>query len=302
MASYCGLWRRLSAPSPVSPFLNLLQTRGAVWEEAVAYEYLFAVLLVTLLLAFSPRPTARRWHWLCALAGLGGLIRPPLVFYGFSTMAVVLWIWIADAKTNKEAPEGQTKSRRQVGVAALMGVLLFCLGGGLLGGTNRLRFGDGFEFGHQLNMQDMYGSLYATKFDAPFEEAPFASAAAELLGALFLATDNFNGNRWYEKDIFPGQSSMVRWREFYFRTYDWTYALLVLLGWGVGFVMLGKVVWRRLGKGKSSSSLLYWLSFGEVRWLGILGWWSMLAALPLFVFYLRAPVLSSRYMLDLGRR
>ena len=202
------------------PFLNLLQTRGAVWEEVVAYEYLFGVLLLTLLLAFSQRPTARRLYWLCALAGLGGLIRLPLVFYGFSTMAVALWIWIADAKPNKEAQEGQIKSRRQVGVVALVGVLLFCLGGGLLWGTNWLRFGDGFEFGHKLNMQDMHGSLYATKFDAPFEEEPWASAAAELLGALFLATDNFNGNRWYEKDIFAGQSSMVRWREFYFRTYD----------------------------------------------------------------------------------
>ena len=83
-----------------------------------------------------------------------------------------------------------------------------------------MRFGDGFEFGHQLNMQDVVGSLYAAKFDISFEEEPFASAAAELLGSLFLAGDNFDGNRWYKKNVFPGQSSMVRWREFYFRTYD----------------------------------------------------------------------------------
>lgn len=115
------------------PFLNLLQTRGAVWEEAVAYEYLFAVLLLTLLLAFSQRPTARRWYWLCVLAGLGGLIRPPLVFYGLGTMAVALWIWVGEAKTNKEAQktgEKQTKSKRKVGFGALVGVLLFCMGGG----------------------------------------------------------------------------------------------------------------------------------------------------------------------------
>ncbi len=284
------------------PFLNLLQTRGAVWEEAVAYEYLFAVLLLTMLLAFSQRPTARRWYWLCALAGLGGLIRPPLVFYGFSTMAVALWIGIVDGKTNiEEQKEGgsQAGGRRQVRFVVLVGVLLFCMGGGLLWGTNRLRFGDGFEFGHKLNMQDMYGSLYATKFDYPFEEEPFASAAAELLGALFLATDNFNGNRWYENNIFLGQSSTVRWREFYFRTYDWTYALLVLLGWGIVFVWMGEFVRRRWRKERSSSFPFSWSS-GDVRWLGVLGGWSMLAALPLGMFYLRAPVLSSRYMLDLG--
>ena len=283
------------------PFLNLLQTRGAVWEEAVAYEYLFAILLLTLLLDFSQKPSARRWYGLCALAGLGGLVRPPLVFYGLSAMAVALWIWIGNAKTNIEAPERQTKSRRKVEFVALVGVWLFCMGGGLLWGTNRLRFGDGFEFGHRLNMQDMIGSLYSTKFDCPFEEEPWASAAAKLLGALFLATDNFNGNRWYENNIFAGQSGTVHWREFYFRTYDWTYMLLLLLGWGVGFMLLGKVVWWRLGKGRSSaSSFLFSLSSGEVRWLGVLGGWSMLAALPLGMFYLRAPVLSSRYMMDLG--
>ena len=186
------------------PFLNLLQTRGAVWEEAVAYEYLFGVLLLTLLLAFSQRPTARRWYWLCALAGLGGLIRPPLVFYGFSTMALALWIGIGDAKPNQEAQEGSIKSRRRVGFVALAGVLLFCFGGGLLWGTNRLRFGDGFEFGHQLNMQDMVGSLYATKFDHPFEEEPWASAAAELFGALFLAGDNYNRSGWIKRIFLRG--------------------------------------------------------------------------------------------------
>ncbi len=282
------------------PFLNLLQTRGAIWEEAVAYEYLFAVLLLTLLLAFSQRPTARRWYWLCALAGLGGLVRPPLVFYGLGTMAVALWIGIGNAKTNIEAQERQTKSRRKVGVVALVGVLLFCMGGGLLWGTNRLRFGDGFEFGHQLNMQDMYGSLYSTRFDYPFEEEPWASAAAELLGSLFLAGDNYNRSGWYQEDIFEGQSGTVRWREFYFRTYDWTYALLVLLGWGVGFMVLGKFVWRRLGKERPPSSFLFSLSSADIRWLGVLGWWSVLAVLPLGMFYLRAPVLSSRYMLDFG--
>ena len=54
-------------------------------------------------------------------------------------------------------------------VGGRLGVLLFCLG------TNWLRFR------YPLNMQDMVGSLYAAKFDLPFEEDPWASAAAELL-------------------------------------------------------------------------------------------------------------------------
>ncbi|GEM_PF-2071912 len=72
------------------PFLTLLQTRSAVWEEAVAYEYLFGVLLVTLLVQFSRRPKVEMFLGLCALAGLGALIRPTLIFYGFGTVVVVV--------------------------------------------------------------------------------------------------------------------------------------------------------------------------------------------------------------------
>ena len=104
-----------------STFLNLLQTRGAVWEEEVAYEYLFGVLLLTLLLGFSQGPMASRLYWLCALAGLGGLIRPPLVFYGLGTMAVALWIWMAGRKEN------QADGRRKVGgVVVLLGGRIGC--------------------------------------------------------------------------------------------------------------------------------------------------------------------------------
>lgn len=144
-------------------------------------------------------------------------------------------------QTKKRKSKKKTKS--MVGwVCGFGGSVVVLYGERAVVGANRLRFGDGFEFGHQLNMQDMVGSLYANKFDYPFDKVPWASASAELLGALFLATDNFNGNRWYERNIFPGQSSMVRWRKFYFRTYDWTYMPLLSLGWGVVFAVLGKVV------------------------------------------------------------
>lgn len=102
----------------------------------MAYEYLFGVLLLTLLLDFSQRPTARRWYWLCALAGLGGLIRPPLVVYGLGTMAVALWIGIVGRKTNIEGQkqkENQADGWRKVGFVALVGVLLFCWGQAVVG-------------------------------------------------------------------------------------------------------------------------------------------------------------------------
>jgi hypothetical protein len=93
-----------------------------------------------------------------------------------------------------------------------------------LWGTNLLRFGDGFEFGHRLNLQEgsLLGSIYATRFDYPFQAEPLWRAGRELLGALF-ASPKWNGSAWYATEIFAGQSPMVRWREFYFTTYDWSY-------------------------------------------------------------------------------
>ncbi len=111
-----------------------------------------------------------------------------------------------------------------------------------------------------------------------------------------MAANNHNRAGWYQKNIFPGQSETVRWREFYFRTFDLSYLLLLLLGWGAAFVSFLKFIRWRFRRKKSS--LL--LASAGARWMGILGWWSLLAALPLLVFYLRTPVISSRYMMDFG--
>ena len=70
------------------PFITLMQARGDVWEEAVCYEYLYALLLLALLMIYFQKPSIRRFLTLCALAGLGGFIRPTLVFYGFGTFVI----------------------------------------------------------------------------------------------------------------------------------------------------------------------------------------------------------------------
>ena len=362
------------------PFLTLLQVRGAVWEEAVAYEYLFAILLVSLLITFVRRPTIGRVLLVCALAGLGGLIRPTLVFYGFATVVLATLVWVfkagprpgrAEAARRLPPPvrepeallapalsssiaNGGEGGRRpgEEGLAshrlddrletspalgpvltpALLGLLLFCLGGGVLWLTNLKRFGDGFEFGHKLNVQYLYGSMHATRFDDPFQDEPLTGAAKELFGALFLA-NKFNGADWYQENIFPGQSPTVRWREFYFRTYDWSYLPLLLLGWAAavaagfklrvtGFGLGNRVL--PLGSQTSARSVSGAPAFGPASGGGCgfsetaspgtnasdspstdwplltLGLWSLLAALPLASFYLYAPVISSRYLMDLA--
>jgi hypothetical protein len=76
------------------PFIGLLQARGPAWGEPVTYQYLYGILLVTLLVAWARRPRAFGWLILCVLAGLGGLIRPTLFFYGLVTMLIGTWVWL----------------------------------------------------------------------------------------------------------------------------------------------------------------------------------------------------------------
>ncbi|MBE0567603.1 MAG: hypothetical protein IH621_16730, partial [Krumholzibacteria bacterium] len=69
------------------PFVNLLHSRFEIWEEAVAYEYVWGLALAAALVRLAVRPTPRRLGLVCVLAGWGGLVRPTLVLSGFGALA-----------------------------------------------------------------------------------------------------------------------------------------------------------------------------------------------------------------------
>jgi hypothetical protein len=267
------------------PFLSLLGSQMDIYEEVLAYVFIFAIGLLLLLIAFVRSPRLRAWLPLCALAGLGGLVRPTLVFYSFATLFAG-WLRIKNMRLvqARSSFSGFPDWRWWIGPG------LFAAGGLLLFVTNLLRFGDGFEFGHRLNLQnDAPGSMYATRFGHPFQDEPLLSAGKELFGALFLARD-FNRSDYYQSHIFPGQSATTRWRKFYLSTFDMSYCVLVLVGW-----LVGLAVWVAGPRRER------WSARNDVasrRESGYLALWSFLSAAQLSVFYLRSPVMSSRYMLD----
>ena len=283
------------------PFLSLLSCRGDVYEEVVAYEYLYALILAAGVVTFSKRLEWRRLVVLNILAGSGGMVRPTLVFYGAATLIVTLGLvtW-STLDCRKSDQGGQSAKERLLDVLrdwrnwAAMGA--FGLGAAGLFVTNVLRFGDGFEFGHKLNVQgnSLLGSVYATRFDYLFKEEPLWRTGRELFGALFLV-DQFNKSEWYAKDIFPGQSPTDRWREFYFTTYDVSYAVLVGVGWGVGLWQGQR--WLR-GRTTVAARAETDAQSRPPPLPAILAIWSLLATAPLAAFYLRTPVISSRYMMD----
>lgn len=280
------------------PFINLLKTRFDIYEEVVAYEYLFGISLLGGLIMLAMRPLVRRYWWLCGVAGLGGLVRPTLVFYGFATvMAGAVLLWLSKRK-RKAVPVMGEKGKcpppgRQWVWHAVVGGLIFMLGGGVLFGTNWRQFGNGFEFGHRLNVQDLYGSLYATRFDDPYQKEPLGSAARELFGWL-LSTQEFNAGDFYQERVFPGQSTTLRWREVYLTTYDWSFVIVAIVG-----VAAAASTWLRWWREWISSDAWWVADACRGRVIGVLGLYSALSAAPLLVFYLRCPVISSRYLLDL---
>lgn len=278
------------------PFLRLLRTRFQVYEQAIAYEYLAGLVLLALLIRLAGRPTPSRWWALCLWAGMGGWIRPTLVLHGIAAVLAGLWLLSKNPEIRCAGTRPQPPRARALLAARyplVTGVFLFVLGGAGLYATNWLRFGDGFEFGHKLNVQSLYGSLYATRFDHPFATEPLASAARELFGLLFL--EKRVTWDWYASHLFPGESSTVRWREIGLPTYDPTYLVLLVPGWTAALLRAARRD-RHCNRHSAPHPADPPPAIRQVI-LG-LGVYSGIATFLLGAFYLRNCVIATRYMLD----
>jgi len=164
--------------------------------------------------------------------------------------------------------------------------------------TNLARFGNGFEFGHSLNLENYHGAMYATRFDHPFQDEPIARASSELFGALFLPK-KLNAQEYHATGIFVGQSSTPRWREFSFETYNLGYLLIAIAGWAIAARALARndrtELWSSTPDMKAvTCDVIY------ARLSVILGIWSVITFAMLTMLYLRVPWMTSRYTVDFG--
>ncbi|MBA3540047.1 MAG: hypothetical protein H0T79_10495, partial [Deltaproteobacteria bacterium] len=256
-------------------FVTLLRGRLGVYEEAAAYAYGTAILLACGTVALHRVPTRRGLWLLVFAAGFTGFVRPTVWFYGFATLVVASGIWFAHAGT----------WRRALPAIALAGGL-FVVGGGALYATNAMRFGAGGEFGHRLNVEDgIPGNIVATRFSYPFQRVGLGEATTELVSAMFDRPEQRSrgGHGFYQPNLFGGQSSVVRWREFYFTAYTWAYVPIL-----VAALIFGVIAWLRRRRSTD-------LGASRTRILAV---WAVLGMAPIFAFYLRSPSISSRYLLD----
>lgn len=246
--------------------ISVLRGRIGIYEEAAIYAYGAAMILLGGVIALLRKPSAGRYLVLVACAGLTGLIRPTVWFYGLATALIASVILVRH--------HGRPALR-----AIALGLALFVAGGGALYASNAARFGSGFEFGHRLNVHSLPGNIVATRFSYPFERAGTAEATAELVGSLFDGPEWRSKRGFYQTGLHRWQSPLPRWREYYFTTFSWPYAPAIAAG-----LVLGALAWRRRGDAYART----------------LAAWAVLGGAPLFAFYLHAPSVSSRYQLDLA--
>jgi len=259
--------------------VTMLRGRVDVYEEAAAYTYGAAMLLLAGVVMMVRRPSTARYVLLLAFAGATGLLRPTLWFYGAATAVVATALYVRHRGSLRGA----------LGSVALAAAL-FLAGGGALYATNAVRFGSGDEFGHRLNLEDMPGNMYATRFDYPFATVATSTAAKELIGAMFGRPEQSLHRQYYDAGIHVWQANRPRLREYYFTTYTWATVPLVALGLAVG-----TVAWRRARKARRAIAPAGPALDRDTRWLTV---WAVLGGVPLVVFYLHSPSTSSRYFLD----
>lgn len=248
------------------PFVQLCRGTFKVYEEAVAYGYLYAIFLFMGLLALARCPSVLRLFLLALASGIAPLVRPTVGIYGMATL--VLAVPLARRFGHKWSRIG----------AGLSG---YGFGFGLLLMTNWIRFGSCLEFGHNLNLNG-FPNWYFTRFYCPFEEVSWAVALRELFGAMFMSPQ-FNVYDWRLKGLFWGQSDVSRWRFFYGDTFNLRYLAALLAAWGFGGYSL---LCRQRHPCRTSTSTKLSLA------------WSAGATTALVLFYAKTPVISSRYLLD----
>ncbi|RME95911.1 MAG: hypothetical protein D6766_01995 [Verrucomicrobia bacterium] len=245
------------------PFLGLLASRGAVWEETVAYAYGVGVLMAAGLIALAGRPTAGNYLGLSALSGMAALVRPTLWVYGACTMVVATAFigrarWTVVDRCPSRWPRLTSRRARLLA----LGWLVCLAAAALVPLTNWLRFGAPSEFGHRLNVQpkQLIPSLYATRFDYPFREVPWTIQARELLAWLF-GRPRLNGSDYYAQDIHRWQADVPRWRESYFTTYNEATGAAVAVAW----VWCTAVALCRMRSGPGLPHAPTEVSLGEAR-------------------------------------
>jgi hypothetical protein len=264
------IWLILVSP----PLWTLSRTSQLVFEETVLYGILLCLGILVGIIRVALFNSRRDFALICFLGAFSALVRPTLAVYGACGVVICALILYA---------------RRRLIREVLAGLLALGLGFCVLAATNSIRFGSVTEFGHRLTVSS--GSIvYLSRFGNPYTGSGPIVAARELFGMLFL-TPNVRDAGAFSENLVTWQGSATRWRRFYLTSFDWSYAVLAVVG---AAASVSVVIRRRRsvnGAGK------VWRDPANALSVGVL-LWSSTSAITLALFYLHFPAMASRYLLD----
>lgn len=249
-------------PIMLSPsfLLSVARFNGIIYTQTTLYNSLWAILLFSLFIYGKDSPRISLAIILGLCAGFAAFVRPAGLFYGLATCGLYCFL----------------QARfwpRALSLCAFTTPLL------LHAYLNFLRFGDPFEIGHGLHSPSSNPFwIYTQSFRIGFQ-ASWLEALRELFGSLFF-TSTFNGHEGFQTDLFPGQSSSLRYREMfisYFNGFDCALLVLAVLCYGL-------LLWQcpKLRKRHEYTLLL----------------WPFIAFVFLVLLYGKAPSITSRYWMD----
>lgn len=248
-------------------FITMLRTTFFVYEEVVAYAYLWSVMCVALLIKFILVRKNHIYLTLCILSGFAVVLRPTHIAYGMMIFLIGLYF----ARLNRVR-------------YYWIGIPLFFIGILFFLTTNYLRFGEPLEFGNSLQLLKSDFGYYVISFDNPSYWFPYKASVVELLSALFfLEADKL----YLPKQRLLWQTNDLKGLQLMFKPYNIATLFFLLLGWIV-FVL-------NLKSSRKEMSNMQLLKKQIIRAMGIL---SLTSFIMLFIFYARYPVITSRYLID----
>ncbi|GEM_PF-2632119 len=254
----------------------------SIYGVACLYALIFCLILLVATIRYVIARRNFDFFLACFLAGFVANVRPTYGVYGVAAACICLWHSLYPWRSRRKI--GDLK-KTFIGCALSLGGFLF------LAWSNWLRFGNPFEFGHNLSFS-ANTIVYLTRFGNPCDEASFWTLARELFFWLF----TIPYWTWLEAPI-------PRWRDIYQPTFGLTYlALLILCGvLLVRFVAMCKRA-GRLRPHSSGNNLSLQPAGQTPSWkyvlVNSLVFWFAISFVPLSLFYLKFATLSTRYIHD----
>ncbi len=254
------------------PLWTLTRASVSVFEQTILYADILSLgILISLVRAGLFDRTGD--YIICVvLSSFAVFVRPTHAVYGLMAVLICSAILIVRGRRIK---------------MALIACSVYALAFGLLATTNYVRFGSPTEFGHRLTVTTG-NMVFIPRFGSPFKAASTPAAAGELAGLLFSRSGVGIANS-FSDGMFPGQSSVTRWRKLDITAYDASYAIAAVLAVAISGFWLFR-------KRHEIRALLFDRSETLVGMLVCL--WSCGSFLGLACFYLHYPLIASRYLFD----